>query len=92
VPRTVGIQIATLRVAPKYVWKRGPFEFVTKVILTPVPIRENLVLMFGDELSNPTNSAEIESAGNAKSLRMHTFALFVLLLLVVGIYFFYLPQ
>jgi hypothetical protein len=88
----VGIQIAALRVAPKYVWKRGPFEFVTKVILTTVPIRENLVPMFGDELTNPTNSAEIEPEGSANSLRVHTVALFVLLLLVAGIYFFYLPQ
>jgi hypothetical protein len=72
--------------------KTGPFEFVTDVILTRRPFWENLLRMIGNEFPSPTDSTEIEPDGAANSLRVHTLALLVLLLLVVGIYFFYLPQ
>ena len=50
--------------------------------------------MFGNQLPNPTGAAELENStsGQEQAQDPHTIVLIVVLLMVVGIYFFYLAS
>jgi hypothetical protein len=67
---------------------------VTNVILTYHSLRVILFSMFGDELPNETGAAEIANSDSVHghSHDPHTVVLFVVLLVIVGIYFFYLAS